>query len=201
MKYIYVLTAFIMTMSFIGCSSAPKVTRTDIDETIDLSGHWNDSDSRMVADAMIEQVMDASWIDEFLKDHGRDPVVIVGTVINRSHEHVNVDTFVKDLEAALTNSGRVGFVADKQQRLELREERADMQTGNTEPATIKEKGHEVGADFMLQGTVNSAKDEIKGKYVNFFQVNLELVDLNTNEKRWIGQHKVKKLVERSRFSW
>lgn len=190
-----------MTMSFIGCSSAPKVTRTDIDETIDLSGHWNDSDSRMVADAMIEQVMDASWIDEFLKDHGRDPVVIVGTVINRSHEHVNVDTFVKDLEAALTNSGRVGFVADKQQRLELREERADMQTGNTEPATIKEKGHEVGADFMLQGTVNSAKDEIKGKYVNFFQVNLELVDLNTNEKRWIGQHKVKKLVERSRFSW
>ena len=194
---------FVLCVSFVlvSCSSAPKVTRTDVDKTIDLSGHWNDSDSRMVAEAMIEQLIDASWIMDYMKEKGAEPRVIVGSVINRSHEHVNVDTFVKDLEAQLINSGKVSFVADKQQRLEIREEREDMLQGNTEPTTIKEKGHEIAADFMLQGTVNSVKDEIEGKYVSYFQVNLELVDLSTNQKRWVGQHKVKKLVERRKFSW
>ncbi len=33
-----------------------KVERIDTEEIIDLSGRWNDSDSRMVAEAMVEQI-------------------------------------------------------------------------------------------------------------------------------------------------
>ena len=32
------------------CSSTPKVTRVDEDEQIDLSGNWNDTDSKLVAE-------------------------------------------------------------------------------------------------------------------------------------------------------
>jgi uncharacterized protein (TIGR02722 family) len=181
-----------------GCGT--KVQRTDINKTVDLSGRWNDTDARMVADEMIQEALAGNWIAEYNKAEGKDPIVIVGTVVNRTHEHINTDVFVQDLERALTNSGKVRFVSDKGEREEVREEREDQQLGNTEPSTITAKGHETGADFMLKGSVNDVKDEVRGKYAVLYQVNLEMVDLKTNEKRWYGQKKIKKIVTRPQYA-
>lgn len=183
----------------VGCSSAPKVRRTAVEETIDLSGRWNDSDSRMVADEMIKDCLNRPWLPEFQSHKGEKPVVIVGTVLNRSDEHINTQVFVKDLERALINSGLVGFVASRDERRELRKERADMQLGFTSAETEKAMGQEVGADFMLKGTLNSVRDQIRGQYVILYQVNLEIHNLETNRKVWIGQKKLKKVVSRSRW--
>ncbi|MCK4487358.1 MAG: hypothetical protein KAU38_11430, partial [Desulfobacterales bacterium] len=81
----------------VGCSSAPKVRRVAVEETIDLSGRWNDSDSRMVADEMIKDCLNRPWLAVFQSRKGMKPVVIVGTVLNRSDEHINTQVFVKDL--------------------------------------------------------------------------------------------------------
>ena len=183
----------------VGCSSAPKVRRTAVEETIDLSGRWNDSDSRMVADDMIKDCLNRPWLAEFQSHKGKKPVVIVGTVINRSDEHINTQVFVKDLERALINSGLVDFVASRDERRELREERADMQLGFTSAETEKAMGQETGADFMLKGTLNSVRDQIRGQYAILYQVNLEIHNLETNRKVWIGQKKLKKVVSRSRW--
>jgi hypothetical protein len=170
-----------------------------VEETIDLSGRWNDSDSRMVADEMIKDCLNRPWLPEFQSHKGKKPVVIVGTVLNRSDEHINTQIFVKDLERALINSGLVGFVASRDERRELRKERADMQLGFTSAETEKAMGQEVGADFMLKGTLNSVRDQIRGQYVILYQVNLEIHNLETNRKVWIGQKKLKKVVSRSRW--
>ena len=183
----------------VGCSSAPKVRRVAVEETIDLSGRWNDSDSRMVADEMIKDCLNRPWLAVFQSRKGMKPVVIVGTVLNRSDEHINTQVFVKDLERALINSGLVDFVASRDERRELREERADMQLGFTSAETAREMGRELGADFMLKGTLNSVRDQIRGQYVILYQVNLEIHDLETNRKLWIGQKKLKKVVSRSRW--
>jgi hypothetical protein len=183
----------------VGCSSVPKVRRTAVEETIDLSGRWNDADSRMVADEMIKDCLNRPWLPEFQSHKGKKPVVIVGTVLNRSDEHINTQVFVKDLERALINSGLVDFVASRDERGELRKERADMQLGFTSAETEKAMGQEIGADFMLKGTLNSVRDQIKGQYVILYQVNLEFHNLETNRKVWIGQKKLKKVVSRSRW--
>ena len=112
---------------------------------------------------------------------------------------INSLVFVQDLEQALVNAGKVKFVADKLARQEVREERQDQQV-NSAPETRAQLVRETGADYMLQGSINSVKDETKGQYVILFQVNLELVNLTTNEKTWIGQQKIKKLVKRPQYS-
>jgi penicillin-binding protein activator len=193
-----VVAVGILAVGVAGCGT--KVQRTEIDKQIDLSGRWNDTDARMVAEEMIKEALEGSWLSEYNKAEGKDPVVIVGTILNRTHEHINTDVFVQDLERALTNSGRVRFVASKSDREEVREEREDQQLGNTEPSTITAKGHETGADFMLKGSINDVKDVVKGKYVVLYQANLELVDLRTNEKRWYGQKKLKKVVTRPQYA-
>ncbi|MGE5893431.1 MAG: penicillin-binding protein activator LpoB, partial [bacterium] len=144
-----------------GCARS-KVTRVDTGETIDLSGKWNDTDSQLVSDEMIQDALNHQWLPKFRSEHGnKSPVVIVGTVQNLSHEHINVQTFVKDLERALINSGEVEFVAGKEEREEIREERKDQAIHASE-STAKARGEEIGADYMLKGTIGSIIDKIEG---------------------------------------
>ena len=184
-----------------GCASTPKVERTAVDTTIDVSGRWNDADSRMVSEEMIRDCLDRPWLETFRDAHGgKRPTVIVGRVRNRSHEHINVQTFVKDLERALINSGRVQFVASKGERSGVREERLD-QAKHASEETMKGPGEEIGADFMLIGTINTIRDEAGRKAVMFYQTNLELINMSNNVKAWIGEKKIKKVIKKSRFSW
>jgi len=184
-----------------GCATTPKVERKAVDTTIDLSGRWNDADSRMVSEEMIRDCLDRPWLERFMDRHGgKAPTVIVGRVRNRSHEHINVQTFVKDLERALVNSGRVQFVASKGERAGVREERLDTAKHATEE-TMKAPGEEIGADFMLIGSINTIRDEIAGKAVMFYQTNLELINMANNLKAWIGEKKIKKLIKRPKAKW
>jgi uncharacterized protein (TIGR02722 family) len=182
----------------VGCAST-KVERQAVDTTIDLSGRWNDADSRMVAEEMIRDCLDRPWLEQFRDTHGgKRPTVIVGQVRNRSHEHINVQTFVKDLERSLINSGRVQFDASKGERVGVREERLD-QAQHASEETMKGPGQEIGADFMLIGTINTIMDQEGRKTVMFYQTNLELVNMENNLKAWIGEKKIKKLIKKSKF--
>jgi uncharacterized protein (TIGR02722 family) len=179
-----------------GCAST-TVSRVDTASVTDLSGRWNDTDSRLVAEAMIKEAISQPWLDDYTKTKGRQPVVIVGTIANRSHEHINVQTFISDLERELTNSRRVTFVAGKGEREELREERRDQATYALE-STQKPPGKEFGADYLLRGTISTIEDELDGTKAVYYQVDLEMVDLTNNVKSWFGQKKIKKVVERKR---
>ena len=195
----FVLLAF-LTVLTIGCSTT-KVQRVPVDKQVDLSGRWNDTDARLVSSQMIKNCLEGNWISEFNKTNGRDPVVIVGTIENKSSEHIESAVFVKSLEADLINSGKVVFVASKVERPEVREERVDQGKGGwTDPATIKAIGKETGADFMLRGSIFTVTDDTKGKYAILYQVNLELIDMTTNQVRWMEQTELKKIVQKSKYS-
>lgn len=191
-----VLATFSLALT--GCASNPRVSRVASDEAVDLSGYWNDTDSRLVSEEMIADSLSRAWIDEWRGETGRKPTVIVGSVRNRSNEHINTEPFTKDLERAFVNSGRVRLVASSDERGGLRDERLD-QLRNATIDTAKSMGKEIGADFMLIGGINTIIDGAGGTSVRFYQIELELVNLESNEKVWIGQKKIKKVVERSRY--
>jgi uncharacterized protein (TIGR02722 family) len=182
---------------FAGCSKGTKVTRVDETVVTDFSGRWNDTDSRLVATEMVKQALASPWLENYTRERGRRPVVIVGTIANRSHEHINMATFVDDLARALTNSQKVVFVAAKGEREELREERRD-QAVHAQEDTQKAAGKEQGADYMLKGNLSTILDEADGIKGVYYQVDLEMIDLENNVKAWMGQKKIKKVVERKR---
>ena len=181
----------------VGCGGT-TVTRTAVEEEIDLSGLWNDVDSQQVSEEMITDSLSRYWIEDWRDRTGQKPTVIVGAVRNKSSEHINTRTFTKDLERAFVNSGRVRVVADSGEREGLRTERLD-QLRNATIETAKSMGKEIGADFMLIGGINTIIDAADNKQVRFYQVELELIALETNEKVWIGQKKLKKLVKNPKY--
>jgi penicillin-binding protein activator len=195
-RTVAVLATAWIAFGLTACS--PSVTRMDSTEVKDLSGAWNDTDSRLVSEEMVQDALSRPWLPTYTNSKKKPPVVIVGEVRNLSHEHINVNTFVADLERALINSGRVEFVASSTERGEVREERSDQDTHARED-TRKPMGKEIGADFMLKGTINTIIDVSGSTQVRYYQVDLTLISLADNRKVWVGQKKIKKLVERSQL--
>ncbi len=181
-----------------GCSTS--VERMAVEESIDLSGDWNDTDSRLVSEEMIRDVLSRPWLSEFTAQKNKAPAVIVGEVKNLSHEHINVATFVGDMERELINAGKVEFVASKTERGEIRNERQDQEL-NARNDTAKAMGQEIGADFMLKGTINTILDTDGKTQVRYYQVDLTLISMADNRKVWVGQKKIKKLVKRPGMRW
>jgi uncharacterized protein (TIGR02722 family) len=180
-----------------GCGGETRVTRVDAAVVTDLSGRWNDTDSRIVAESMVKEALEYPWLNDFSQSKRRQPVVVVGTVLNNSHEHINVQTFVTDLERELTNSQKVTFVAGKSERDEVRTERKEQAMYARED-TQKAPGKEIGADYMMKGTIATILDEAEGTKAMFYQVDLQMVDLESNAKVWFGQKKIKKVIEKKR---
>lgn len=196
--YPSLLVLLLLSGSITGCSSGTKVTRVDTSVATDLSGRWNDTDSRLVAEAMVKEALASPWLENYRHAKGRQPVVVVGGILNRSHEHINVQTFVTDLSRELTNSQQVTFVAGKGEREDIREERRE-QAIHAREDTQKAPGKEIGADYMMKGNISTILDEADGVKAVFYQVDLELIDLENNVKSWFGQKKIKKVVERKRM--
>lgn len=179
-----------------GCST--EVKRIDVNQVRDISGTWNDTDSRLVSEEMIRDSLSAGWIDRYNLSLRKTPVVIIGTIRNLSQEHINTNTFVNDLERAFVNSGRVDVVASRSERGDIREERSDMDL-NAAEATRKEMGKEAGADYMLMGTINTIIDASDSEQIRFYQVDLTLVSLADNRIVWTGQKKLKKDIKNAKF--
>ena len=179
------------------CGGETRVTRIDAGVVTDLSGRWNDTDSRIVAESMVKEALEYPWLTTFSQSKRRQPVVVVGTVLNSSHEHINVHTFVTDLERELTNSQKVTFVAGKNERDEVRSERKEQAMYARED-TQKAPGREIGADYIMKGTIATILDEADGTKAMFYQVDLQMVDLESNAKVWFGQKKIKKVIEKKR---
>jgi len=194
----FLLLAGLVLLS--GCGGGVAVQRIATDEVTDLSGRWNDTDSRLVAEKMVSDMLSRIWLPNFMKEKGKNPTVIVGTIRNMSTEHVNMQVFTKDIERELINSGRIQFVASKGEREEIREERVDQQS-YASLETAKRLGQEYGSDFVLIGTFKSVEDVIERKKAILYSVDLELIDVEKNLKVWIGNKKIKKLIKRAGYKW
>lgn len=172
----WLVLGILIVMTLTACST--QGTRGSLETPSALSGQWNDANSRLIAEAMVKEALASPWPQRYAQLAGRKPAVTVGMVLNRTDEYLNTQSFVKDLERALMQSKQVQFVADTGQRQEARQES--------------------GADFMLQGTINTLVDERDSSKSLFYQVDLEILDVAGKVKVWQGQTKVKKLSEPSK---
>jgi penicillin-binding protein activator len=192
MKQIFTILTAIAIFTLSACSH--KVSRIDPSETPDINGSWNNTDSRLTAEQMINESLSDKWLSEHLQAKGKKPVVIVGMVTNKSHEHIEAETFMNDLEKSFITTSKVGLVQSGKKREEMRTEKGDQQT-NSSASTMKKFGLEKGADYILQGSINSIVDSYKRKKTVTYQIDLELTNIETNEVVWIGDKKIAKYVK------
>ena len=193
-----ILAAASVIVLMAGCGGR-EVTRTDPDTVTDLSGYWNETDAHMVADSMISQCMSGRWLTDFQANTSRgesspDPVIVVGGIYNESSEHINTDIFMNAIEQSFIESGEILIAAGGASRGEIRSERED-QAVFASPETAAAFGREIGADFVMTGDIGSIVDEEGDTRSIYYQVSLELIDVETAIKSWMGSLEIKKMIE------
>src|SRR3569832_2430655 len=132
MKYVWKIVWLNGLLLIVGTScTAFRVTRASTDQVTDLSGRWNDTDSRLVAEKMLEELTDSPWLALFQQTHlkkmqklrseenekkknktnkDKKPKNNKKTKQNKNQKQKKADTFIKDLERALIKEGRVRIV-------------------------------------------------------------------------------------------
>ena len=192
--------ALVLAGGSMACASK-AVTRIEPGAVTDLSGRWNDTDSRLVANKLIEETLTSPWVKRYAELHGGEaPTIIVGDFNTRTMEHIPVGTFVRDLERAFIGSGAVRVVASAAERQDVRAERQDQQQYARADSRAR-IGQEQGAKYMLQGELQAIEDGAGREKIVYYQVDATLVDLESNAKIWVGQHRIKKYIERKPFGW
>jgi uncharacterized protein (TIGR02722 family) len=178
-----------------GCVEPHRaVTRVDPESRIDVDYRFNDVDARDTWREMTADALRQGWIERAGQASGRKPVVIVGPIKNATQTYLDTQMFTTEIERELINSGRVTFVAMNTQRDDIRAERADQQEWAS-PQTRKNLRAETGADFIMLGRVmEDSPRTLTGRGgVAYYKINLEIINLETNEKVWIGSKEVKKV--------
>ncbi len=181
----------LMVLVIAGC--ARTVARVEPGQQIDLSGRWNDSDSRLVANKMITDLLGSEKFKEYTKTLGKKPAIIVGLIKNKTSEHIDASNYIKKMELAIFNSGVADLVESDTFRDKIREERAQQQDFAS-PETVSQWGKETGANLMLFGEMTSETDVYNKKRVVNYVTTLFLTDMETNKRIWYGQEEIKKYI-------
>ncbi|GAA3927212.1 penicillin-binding protein activator LpoB [Litoribacillus peritrichatus] len=183
-----------------GCGST-SVSRVDTNTEVALTDRWNATDSRLVSEEMITDMLSFPWASDYERNNpGKRPTVIIQRIRNKSHEHIAVDTFTNDLKRAVIRSGRADFVVGGDEREDIRGERKEQEF-NARADTQVAMGEETGARFAMSGSINSFVDSLKGDRVTSYQIDLKLIDMLTNREVWNGTKKIQKFQEKSSFGF
>ena len=189
-----VLLAATLGVTLAGCEKSQRVERVDPSEVLDYQVKFDEDDAREVARAMIDDALSRPWIDNWMAESGgKRPTIIVGDILNNTSDYIDSGLFTIAFERDLLNSGRVAIVASSSERMQVRDERAEGRDWSR-PETIKRMAYELGADLMLIGRIGENRETHRNKkrFIRYYQVALELIDIESNQKVWIGLHEIEK---------
>jgi len=185
-------------LGVIGCTPAFEGEYSDPNSVEIIDDRWNDTDARKTSEILIRSMLEKPWIAEFKGQHkGERPVVVVADIANRTDEHIETKAIGDGIRDELINSGKIRFIDGDRRKQILEEMRYQNDSGMVSKSSAKKKGNQIGADYMLSGTLTSLVNEEKGRKNVVYQTVLQLTDLETSEMVWSQKYVVKKRFKRS----
>lgn len=163
-------------------------------EIVDES--WNETDGRVVAEKVVQSMLSQPWLAQYQAKTKQRPIVVVGDVENRTDEHIDTQALVSYMADELINSGSVRFVDGEAREQILKEMRHQTESGEVAKGAAKQRGQQIGADFLLVGFVSSTVQVQKKLKLVTYQIQFRLTDLATSEIIWSNKELIKKRFRR-----
>lgn len=181
-----------------GCSST-TVSYGDATETETVTVDYGSSDLQAIADKMADSMLASPATSEITA--GGRPVMFMDSIRNKTSEHIDTEAITDTLRTKLLSSGKFRFVdmskvAAVKQQLEYQQS-----SGMVDPASMVRLGKQTGARYMVYGNLASiVKDNGKVKDV-YYQMTMNLMDLENGELLWADQKEIRKQAKTSTFGW
>ncbi|MBD65797.1 MAG: hypothetical protein CME62_11360 [Halobacteriovoraceae bacterium] len=195
---------FVLLLVLASCSSF-KAERVD-DKTADEKGlsitdKWMGEDTRRAVDTLIEQMKNHKGYKRAMAQSGGAPKVFIAEVQNNTSEaYFPIDDFNDEFLMELSSMGDFVLV-DAKARDKILEEVTYQNDGMVDPATAKQIGKQLGADFMIFGNVYMKPQKRDGKTIKEYSVNLRMTNIEKATEVFRLRTRINKFSDQSSYSW
>ncbi len=183
-----------------GCSASTRDISPD--EVIHYDESYDFTDKKAIVDAMVTSLITKSP----LAARNDRPVMIIYNVANRTSEHIATDGITDDIRQKILESGKAQFV-NKEQRDNIERELAYQYGGNVLPETRVARARQIGAEYMISGTLRSIEKKQQRqirwfkKEMNYYSLVLELTNLQTGLIEWTDSKEIVRESSRPFIGW
>ena len=185
---------------FAGCRATTREISPDkklhYDETYDFT------DKKAIVSELVGSLVDNPPL--CCRD-GR-PVIVIYGVANRTSEHIDTSGITDDIRQKIMASGKARFV-NKTRRDAIAEELSYQYGGNVAPETRILRARQIGAEYMLTGTLRSIRKRqpdqvrLKRKTLQYYSLTLELTDLDTALVEWTDSVEIAREAAKPVIGW
>jgi penicillin-binding protein activator len=152
-----------------------------------MNDQWSETDMQVVVRDMVGSLVQHPSISATKKM----PIVMVTNLQNKTSEHIDTQSIMDMVRVELTNSGKVAFV-DKEARADVSAEYDYQNSGMVSGETKKTAGGQIGADYIVNGRLDSIVQEVGKDKTVYYKMTLNLTNLKTNLISWTNQKQIRK---------
>jgi uncharacterized protein (TIGR02722 family) len=190
----------IMILNFllvtVGCG--PKAfVKGDYDENVQETNLLNDKWSETDMQTAVRDLVASATAHDSISSAKRPPVVMVTRLQNKTSEHIDTQSVTDMFRVELMRNGRVSFV-DKEAREDIAEEYDYQDSGMVSNETKKEKGGQIGADFILNGRLDSIVQQAGRDKTVYYKMTMNMTNLKTGVIVWSDYKQIRKIFKKQR---
>jgi len=158
-----------------------------------LNDRWSETDMQKAVNTLVNSLVNHRSIAAAKKM----PIVMITSLKNKTSEHIDTQNIMDMVRVELMNKGRVGFI-DKEAREDIQKEYDYQASGTTARKTQKRTGHQVGADFILNGRLDSIVQEVGNEKTVYYKLTLNLTNLESGVIMWSNHKQIRKRYDKKR---
>ena len=186
-KKTMVLFAASLALSSCGPKAFVKGSYDDVNKENLLNDQWSETDMQKAVQDLVASLVNYPSV----KNAKTAPVVMVTGLQNKTSEHIDTQDIMDMVRVELMNSGKFSFI-DKEARQDVADEYNYQNSGMVSEETKKGPGGQTGADFIINGRLDSIVQEVGKDKTVYYKLTLNLTNLKTNVMQWSNYKQIRK---------
>ncbi len=193
-------TVLVLMAGVFGCTATTRTVSPE--EALAYDATYTFTDKRKIVHDLVESLRTQPPLGSTVNR----PVVIVYGIANRTSEHIDTSGITDDIRKELLQTGKARFV-NKSQREAIFAETDYQMSGAVAPETRIALARQVGAQYMLTGTLRSIDKKepkqvrLKKKSYIYYSLNLELTSIETSLIEWADSVELVREASKPIIGW
>jgi uncharacterized protein (TIGR02722 family) len=187
------LAAMALIVQGCGTKQFTKGSYDDVNQENLLNDAWSETDMQKAVNELVAGLTKYRGINEAKKP----PVVMVTKLQNKTSEVIDTQNIMDMVRVNLSESGKVRFI-DKEARQDIAEEYEYQNSGMVSNESKKGPGGQTGADYVINGRLDSIVQEVGKDKTVYYKLTLNLTNLKTTEIDWTGHKEIRKTFKKRR---
>jgi len=194
-KLMKITSMVALVVSVSACKT--KIESVDPGSNIQLTTDFGATAVNDTIAKMVDDILVFPPLVELTKT--KRPVVVVYPIRNKTSQHINTEQILTSIRTRLLRSGKFIFVNRDSDDALIKEVKYQQNSGLVDQTKVKKFGKQVAPDFALTGTVTEIVQRADGVKDVFYNVSLELKNLETGVLEWADEKKIRFKSSKSTF--